>query len=51
MDFLRELSALIPNDRVLPYDLNSPLFSDYAHKARFVWMPEGQVRPNTTERY
>ena len=26
---------------VLPYDLNSPLFSDYARKARFVWMPEG----------
>jgi uncharacterized repeat protein (TIGR03806 family) len=26
---------------VTPYTLNSPLFSDYAHKLRTVWMPEG----------
>ncbi|MEM5565746.1 Ig-like domain-containing protein [Psychroserpens sp. AS72] len=26
---------------VLPYDLNSTLFTDYAHKKRFIWMPEG----------
>ena len=39
--FSGPLAELQPNDRVLPYDLNSPLFSDYAHKARFVWMPEG----------
>ncbi len=32
---------LVPNERVLPYDLNTPLFSDYAHKLRTVWMPEG----------
>jgi len=32
---------LEPNDGVLPYTLNSTLFTDYAHKARFVWMPEG----------
>src|SRR3546814_5206471 len=25
----------------LPFDLNTPLFSDYAHKLRTVWMPEG----------
>lgn len=30
------------NDRVVPYDLNTALFSDYAHKLRTVWMPEGQ---------
>lgn len=30
-----------PNARVLPYDLNTPLFSDYASKYRFVWMPPG----------
>ncbi len=29
------------SDRVLPYDLNTPLFSDYAHKLRTVWMPDG----------
>lgn len=39
--FKGNLANLEPSDRVIPYDLNSPLFSDYAHKARFVWMPEG----------
>ncbi len=29
------------SDRVTAYDLNSPLFSDYAHKLRTVWLPEG----------
>ena len=29
------------NDRVLPYELNTPLFSDSARKLRTVWMPEG----------
>ncbi len=29
------------NDRVTPYDLNTPLFSDYALKLRTVWMPRG----------
>ncbi|HLV89184.1 MAG TPA: SO2930 family diheme c-type cytochrome [Candidatus Sulfotelmatobacter sp.] len=33
--------ALQPNQRVIPYDLNTPLFSDYASKYRFVWMPAG----------
>ncbi len=40
--FKGELHNLEPNEGVLPYDLNSPLFSDYAHKARFVWMPKGK---------
>jgi len=31
------------NDGVVPYDLNTPLFSDYAHKLRTVWMPEGKA--------
>lgn len=34
--------VLEPSPRVLPYDLNTPLFSDYASKYRFVWMPEGR---------
>ncbi len=29
------------NDRVLPYDLNTPIFSDFALKLRTVWMPSG----------
>ncbi len=33
--------GLRPNVGVVPYDLNTPLFSDYASKHRFVWMPAG----------
>jgi len=40
--FVGEIAALQPNGLVLPYDLNSPLFSDYAYKSRFVWMPKGE---------
>ena len=32
---------LQPNAGVLPYELNTPLFTDYAHKLRTLWMPEG----------
>ncbi|WP_033959440.1 Ig-like domain-containing protein [Psychroserpens jangbogonensis] len=39
--FVGDLKNLDPIPGVLPYDLNSPLFSDYAHKKRFVWMPDG----------
>lgn len=31
----------VPNEGVLPYDLNTPLFSDYTTKHRFIWVPEG----------
>ena len=34
---------LVANAGVVPYDLNAPLFSDYAHKFRTVWMPQGAV--------
>jgi uncharacterized repeat protein (TIGR03806 family) len=26
---------------VVPFDLNTPLFSDYAHKLRTIWLPRG----------
>lgn len=32
-----------PNAGVIPYELNSPLFSDYASKSRTIWMPAGQA--------
>ena len=35
------MADLKPNQGVVPYDLNTPLFSDYASKYRFVWMPSG----------
>lgn len=39
--FTGKIKDLQPNEGVLPYDLNSALFTDYAEKARFVWMPDG----------
>ena len=39
--FAASAPNLTPNQGVLPYDLNTPLFSDYASKYRFVWMPAG----------
>ncbi|MFN3875276.1 MAG: hypothetical protein ACK4L7_05130, partial [Flavobacteriales bacterium] len=39
--FRGPLAAQQPNAGVLPYDVITPLFSDYAHKFRFVWMPPG----------
>lgn len=32
--------AVVPSDGVTPYDLNTPLFSDYAVKYRTVWLPK-----------
>lgn len=34
---------LTPQDGVVSYDLNTPLFSDYAAKLRTVWMPAGKA--------
>ncbi|MGB3607981.1 MAG: cadherin-like domain-containing protein [Psychroserpens sp.] len=36
-----EMKNLEPSNGVVPYELNSALFSDYAQKKRFVWMPSG----------
>lgn len=38
--FEGEMKNLEPAYKVIPYDLNSGLFTDYAHKKRFVYMPE-----------
>ncbi len=35
------MSDQMPSDGVLPYEPINSLFSDYAHKKRFVWMPPG----------
>lgn len=32
---------LVPGEDVVPYDLNTALFSDYALKLRTVWIPDG----------
>lgn len=41
--FKGEVTALAPSDRVLPYAPASSLFTDYAFKSRFIWMPEGEA--------
>ncbi|KGO85480.1 hypothetical protein Q765_15740 [Flavobacterium rivuli WB 3.3-2 = DSM 21788] len=47
--FEGEMKDLKPAYKVLPYDLNSSLFTDYAHKKRFVWMPEGAKATYTAD--
>ena len=39
--FTASAPHLRPNSGVVPYDLNTPLFSDYADKYRFLWIPRG----------
>ncbi len=42
----------IPEDGVLPYEVTSPLFTDYAAKFRFVQLPSGeQIHYSDTERW
>ena len=40
--FFKDDAGWQPNDRVVPYRLNMPLFSDYAEKYRFIYVPRGQ---------
>lgn len=39
--FTGNLASLEPARQVFPYEVNAPLFSDYAEKARFIYLPEG----------
>lgn len=39
--FVGRMADLQPNEGLVAYDLITPLFTDYAHKLRYVWMPEG----------
>lgn len=50
--FVGKPAELNPNRGVVPYDLNTPLFSDYATKYRFIWMPAGtSATYNATESF
>lgn len=40
--FFMSVDAQMPTEGVLPYRLNTPLYSDGADKLRFVYIPEGQ---------
>lgn len=48
-NLFKDASRQIPNDGVVPYDLNTPLYSDYAAKHRFVWMPQGTTATYNAE--
>jgi uncharacterized repeat protein (TIGR03806 family) len=37
------LAALQPAEGVFSYEVNAPLFSDYAEKARFIYLPPGEM--------
>lgn len=41
--FFADGPGQLPNQGVVPYDLNSALFSDYATKHRFIWLPPGEA--------
>jgi uncharacterized repeat protein (TIGR03806 family) len=47
-----DVTAQEPGARTLPYDVIAPLFSDYAAKRRFVYVPEGKtIGYDTTGRW
>ena len=48
--FEGDLKDLSPTFGVLPYETITPLFTDYAHKKRFIWMPNG-VKANYVDDY
>ena len=41
--FFTDAAATRPNPRVMPYHINTPLFSDYAEKYRFLYVPPGKT--------
>lgn len=49
--FTGDLNQLTPaNNHVIPYELNSPLFSDYADKKRFIVLPkDAKIKYDTRE--
>jgi len=47
--FKNKLNALDPNEGVLPYELNTPLFTDYAVKNRFIVLPKGTAMKYISE--
>ena len=49
-EIFSDLGQQTPSTRVYPYDLIVPLFTDYAHKYRFYYVPEGKkVQYHATE--
>ena len=47
--FFKNMTTQDPSKGVLPYELITPLFSDYADELRFIYLPNNQIaehRPN-----
>ena len=49
-NFFIDNSAQIPQDKVVPYELISTLFSDYSYKQRWVYVPTNQKATYYNER-
>lgn len=50
--FVGSLQQLNPSENVIPYNLQTPLFSNYAEKARFIRIPEGAAATfNSSEEF
>lgn len=47
--FEGNLANLNPAQQVYPYAINTPLFSDYAEKARFIYLPNKQTMTYTDQ--
>ena len=44
-----KLADLVPNKNVYPYTLNMPLFTNYAFKKRFIYLPKGKKMTYNSE--
>ncbi len=47
--FFLDAAGRIPDERVIPYKLNTPLYSDGADKLRYIHLPDGAVMKDTGE--
>ena len=48
--FFKNMNSQLPSKGVLPYTLESQLFSDYADKLRFIYIPEKKFAKNVPDR-
>lgn len=49
-NLFKDFQTQTPNAGVIPYDIATPLFTDYASKHRFVYVPDGQAAQYNPER-
>jgi len=48
--FAGDIARQFPTEELIPYRLNTPLFSDYAQKLRFIKLPKGETVAYNDER-